>query len=156
MGKERSLFLQGAACALVLEVTMASLCSALYASWLPLYHGLMAAITEEQLEIRRGGAEDLKAVRDHGVAVLEWYDSQGEKAAEDLPDLRALIQDGLHLSLQFRELIDALGRTEGDPIFALYDDIADHAETLAESFDPQLEERIRQAENGAWGDHFPR
>ncbi|MCC6364212.1 MAG: hypothetical protein IT165_11855 [Bryobacterales bacterium] len=127
---------------------MASQCSALYATWLPLYHGLMAAITEAELHLRRGkaGDDDLKAVRDHGVALLKWYEADSENASEDLPDLQSLIRDGLHLSLQFRELIDALGRTEGDPLFALYDDIADHAETLAESFDPKLKESIRQAE----------
>lgn len=58
------------------------------------------------------------------------------------PEMAVIAKDGLRLSLQFQELLQSLGVSKTDDLYCLYDELADHAEVVALSNDPETIEPI--------------
>jgi hypothetical protein len=109
---------------------MAAQVSILHAVWRARMHQLQAALSEAQLAlVERRHEPDLAQVALRARALQAWYAGLG---AEKTLDLLPTVSDGLRVAQQFRELLQKLGRAnEGDALYDLHDEIADHAEVVA-------------------------
>lgn len=119
---------------------MAAQCSTLYATWLSRFHRLMAEIAEADLAVRAGRAVQAEGILAAGAGVVRFYESVRD---EDIVEIEAITKDGLTLALTFRSLVEALGRSEGDQLYDLCDEVADYAEVLSISADADTITRMR-------------
>ncbi len=114
---------------------MASPVSAIYHRWASRHFSNAAALEEQILMLKLGEQPSLSRVE---ALVRDSIQSYVELGQLSDAELRRMTQDGLSFAESVREFIDEAGLAEDHPLRQLQDELADHAEDIADSIDERL------------------
>ncbi|MGH7487069.1 MAG: hypothetical protein ACREMY_15910 [bacterium] len=121
---------------------MASQVSALYHRWASRCYSNAAILEQEAAVMALGGTASLSRVEAVVRDSIQSYIELGEPSREDL---RRMASWGLRFAESVGEFIDAAGLPSDHTLRQLQDELADHAEAIAESIDEGLVAAHRDA-----------
>ncbi len=114
---------------------MATQVSVLYHRWVSQCYRVASFLEHEMAEVLSGNHADLAEVESSLRAAIWLHEDLGEISEQEL---RRMVVPSLKLAESARELMEAIGLPPEHALRQLQDDLANHAEAIADSVDPEL------------------